>query len=140
MPSKTLTAPFIKNVICPAGSKKVDYFDTDCKGLMLEVRASGGKTFSLRYQDSRGNTRQSRLADASDVTLTQAKTLADKHRNKIAIGIDPAGEKAMMRSVPTFAEFMAERYMPFVKGYKRSWNSDDSYLRNHLLPALGKMH
>ena len=44
-----------------------------------------------------------------------------------------------MRAVPTFADFMAERYMPFVKGYKRSWMSDDSYLRNHLLPALGKM-
>jgi integrase len=45
-----------------------------------------------------------------------------------------------MRAVPTFAEFAAERYMPFVRGYKRSWMSDDSYLRNHLLPALGKKH
>jgi integrase len=35
---------------------------------------------------------------------------------------------------------MADRYMPYVKGYKRSWMSDDSYLRNHLLPAFGKKH
>jgi integrase len=35
---------------------------------------------------------------------------------------------------------MSERYMPYVKGYKKSWNSDDSYLRNHLLPAFGKKH
>jgi len=30
--------------------------------------------------------------------------------------------------------------MPFVKGYKRSWKSDDSYNRNHLLPSFGKKH
>jgi integrase len=30
--------------------------------------------------------------------------------------------------------------MPFVKGYKKSWDSDDSYLRNHLLPKFGALH
>jgi integrase len=30
--------------------------------------------------------------------------------------------------------------MPYVKGYKRSWDTDDSYLRNHLLPKFGRMH
>jgi len=56
------------------------------------------------------------------------------------MGQDPSEAKAELRLVPTFADFMAERYMPFVKGYKRSWMSDDSYLRNHLLPAFGKRH
>jgi integrase len=107
---------------------------------VLEIRASGGKTYYLRYQDSRSKTRQLKLADVRDVTLSQARTLADKARNKIAIGIDPAAEKATQRSVPTFEAFMVERYMPFVKGYKKSWDSDDSYLRNHLLPAFGKKY
>nr|WP_297478023.1 site-specific integrase [Ferrovum sp.] len=35
---------------------------------------------------------------------------------------------------------MEQRYMPYVKGYKRSWQADDSYLRNHLLPAFGKKY
>jgi integrase len=75
-----------------------------------------------------------------DLSLEQARRQADNFRGQIALGIDPAAKKTTMRTVPTFADFMAERYMPFVKGYKRSWMSDDSYLRNHLLPALGKKH
>ena len=56
------------------------------------------------------------------------------------MGDDPFEVKAGLKLVPTFADFMSERYMPFVQGYKRSWMSDDSYLRNHLLPAFGKKH
>ncbi|XXG38887.1 MAG: hypothetical protein WJ129_10055 [Ferrovum myxofaciens] len=50
------------------------------------------------------------------------------------------GKKQVLRQVPTFSEFIEQRYMPFVKGYKRSWISDDSYLRNQLLPIFGKKH
>jgi integrase len=28
-------------------------------------------------------------------------------------------------------------YMPYVKSYKRSWDTDDSMIRNHLVPKLG---
>jgi hypothetical protein len=30
--------------------------------------------------------------------------------------------------------------MTFVKGYKRSWTSDESYLKNHLLLKWGSSH
>lgn len=106
----------------------------------MEVGASGGKTYYLRYQDRRGKTRQLRLADALDVALWQARGLADKARNQIALGTDPCEARVTARQVPTFAEFAADRYMPFVKCYKKSWASDECYLRNHLLPAFGKKH
>lgn len=140
MAKQLITSLIVSSMVCPANQKKIDLFDTLTKGLVLEIRASGGKTYYLRYQDSRSKTRQLKLADVRDVTLSQARTLADKARNKIAIGIDPAAEKTTLRSVPTFEAFMEDRYMPFAKGYKRSWRSDDSYLRNHLLPAFGKKY
>ncbi len=40
----------------------------------------------------------------------------------------------------TLEEFTRERYLPFIKGYKKSWPADDSYLRHHILPVLGKRH
>jgi len=135
-----LTPQFIKTAACPEGKKKVDFFDTDCKGLMLEVRMSGGKTFSLRYQDERGKTRQFRLADAADVTLTQARTLADKRRTQIAMGEDPTEHKALLKRVPTLSVFIHERYLPFVKGYKRSWITDEGLLRNHVEPDWGNRY
>ena len=140
MPVVALTANLIRTATCPAGKGKVDYFDDKRTGLLFEVRASGGKTWYLRYTDTRGMQRQYRIGDATVISLAQARHKATELRGQIALGNDPSAQKAVLRAVPTFADFIAERYMPFVKGYKKSWNSDDSYLRNHLLPSLGKKH
>ncbi len=139
MPTLPLTPKFIKSVSCPAGKRRADFFDAQCKGLLLEVRSSGGKTWYLRYTDQRGIQHQLRIADARDLVLDQVRNQADILRARIALGEDPAAEKAILRAVPTFAEFVAERYLPFAKIDKISWISDDCYLRHHLLPAFGKL-
>ena len=135
-----LTQSRVNEATCPSDKKRADWFNTDCKGLVLEARITGGKTFHLRYQDSRGPTRQRSLADANDVTLSQARSLADKARNQIAMGEDPKEQRATAKALPTFAAFIEERYLPYVKGYKKSWDSDQSYLSNHVLPAFGKKY
>jgi len=135
-----LTADLVKETVCPKERAKWDIFDTNCKGLMLEVRQSGGKTYYLRYTDQRGRIRQMKLADALDITLSQARTLADKARAKIAMGDDPIAKKQAARQVPTFAVFIEQRYLPYVKGYKKAANSDVSYLNNQILPVLGKKY
>ena len=140
MPKTHLTQLFVNNGICPEGKTKVDHFDDQTKGLMLEVRNTGGKTYYLRHQDIRGKARQSRLADTKDVTLSQARDLADKYRSKIAIGIDPREEKATAKAVPTFKSFIEEQYLPFVQSYKRSWSTDVSILKNHLLPRFANRY
>ena len=139
MPNLLLTQKFIQTASCPENKRRIDYFDTQCKGLLIEVRSSGGMTWYLRYTDIRGKQHQYRIADTRDLNLDQARKQVDILRSKIAQGEDPSAEKALLRSVPTFYEFVAERYMPFIKIDKRSWISDDSYLRNHLLPAFGKL-
>lgn len=135
-----LTPALVKNSVCPSEKRKIDFFDTDCKGLMLEVGVTGRKTYYLRYQDERGRTRQMRLADAADVSLTQAKTLANKYRNQIAMGEDPASTKALLKQVPTVSAFIYQQYIPFVKSYKRSWQTDEGLLRNHIEPVWGRKH
>ncbi len=140
VPRILLTTTVVSSTRCPAAVKKIDLFDTKTRGLLLEIRASGGKTYYLRYQDSRSITRQMRLANAYDITLSQARSLADKARSRIAMGEDPADEKRIARAVPTFAEFIDEQYLPYVKTYKRSWTTDISLLKNHLLPRFGKRH
>jgi len=135
-----LTQSRVNEATCPSDKKRADWFDTDCKGLVLEARITGGKTFHLRYQDSRGRTRQLSLADANDVTLSQARLLADKARNQIAMGEDPKEQRATAKAVPTFADFIADQYMPYIKSYKRSWDTDVSLLKNHLLPRFGKRY
>ena len=38
----------------------------------------------------------------------------------------------------TVGEFFTEHYLPYVKSYKRSWGTDLSMIRNHILPRLGE--
>jgi integrase len=136
----TLTQTFVDSLSCRQGKTKDDYFDTKTTGLLVQVLISGRRTYYLRFQNLRKKAVQCKLVDASLVKLSDARILAKKYLAQIAMGEDPFAAKSTLRTVPTFATFMTERYMPFVKGYKRSWDCDDSLLRNHLLPALGKKY
>jgi len=137
MPKVTLTPSLVDKVVCPIGQSKLDLFDTRTLGLMLEVRHKG-KTYYLRYQTTQRKTKQMRLAKVPDVSLAQARQLVQEARTKIAMGEDPAATKAAERKIPTLGEFVRDRYLPYVQGYKRSWKSDETLLRLHILPVFGR--
>jgi hypothetical protein len=40
---------------------------------------------------------------------------------------------------PTLEAFITQQYLPFVKTYKISWDTYESVLRNHAIPALGML-
>ena len=136
MPQVRLTQRFVKGAKCPANQRKVDFFDLASPGFLLEVR-KGGKTFYQRYSDLRGDQRQFRIGSADVLTLTQAKAKARDVLIKIEIGTDPHAERAALRSIPRFRDFASETYLPFARGNKRSWKTDETMLRIHLLPDLG---
>jgi len=140
MPIINLNQQTIKTLTCPLGSKKIVYFDSTCKGLFLEVRESGGRTYYLRFTDERGKSRQLKLGDARDITLGQAKQQADKKRNEIAMGQDPRAAKANLKKIPTASEFIHKVYLPFVEGYKKSWKCDRGLLKNHVEPVWGNRY
>jgi len=106
----------------------------------LETRATGGKTYALRYKDSHGRQCQHKIGDSKSISFDKARNAAQVIRSRVVLGEDPAAEKRTLRMVPTLEEFARDRYMPFVKGYKRSWAKDDSSLRSHILPQFGKCH
>ena len=140
MPRVHLRTAEVGRVLCPPGMGKLNLFDLACKGLMLEVRASGGKTWYLRYTDGRGKQCQVHMGDALFVPLKVARRLAREMQGRIALGEDPQAKAQTLRATPTFASFIEDRYLPYIQGYKRSWKSDDSYLRTQLLPVLGKLY
>jgi len=140
MPIANLTPAFIKSATSAESKSKTDFYDSHCKGLLLEVRVTGGKTYYFHYKDDRGIRRQTKLAAESDISLTQARQLADKARMNIAMGVDPFSVKKSLKDVPTVAAFIADSYLPFVKTYKRSWTTDVSLINNHILPNFGKLY
>jgi integrase len=135
-----LTTEFVQSSKCPLDRKKIEYFDTASKYLSLEIRCSGGKTYYRRYRDSRGRIRQIKLGSVSDISLSDARKLADQIGKQVIMGQDPLEQKAAAKQVPTFSQFIDEQYLPHIKAYKRSWGTDVSILKNHLLPRLGKRY
>ena len=100
---------------------------------MLEVRSSGGKTFYQRYRDSRGRERQFKIGSARVLTVRQARIKARSILAEAVLGKDPQKERELLREIPTLAQFVRDSYLPFAKSAKRSWQTDETVLRIHIL-------
>jgi len=135
-----LTKNFVSDVQCPAGKAKLDVFDIGCRGLMLEVRPTGRAAYYLRYVDARGIQRQHKICDSRDLSLDLARKEADKLRARLAQGEDIKQSKQAHQQVPTISTFIHDRYLPFVQGYKKSWECDRGLLKNHIEPLWGKRY
>jgi integrase len=136
----TITAQFVRSATCPPGRAKIDYFDGGQRGFMLEVRCSGGKTFYQRYRDPKGRERQFRIGPADVLTLSQARQHARKIAAAVILGDDPLVQKELIRAVPRFREFVTESYLPYARACKRSWRTDETLLRMHVMPSIGARH
>lgn len=138
MPRKLLTTQFMDNMADEVPeSRAVYFFDTDITGFALELRSSGKATYYFRYRDATSRVRLARIGLSGNISLEQARNAAAEMKNMVAEGGDPKLELNRHKTVPSFADFAASQYMPHSKARKRSWTSDDSLLRNHILPSLG---
>src|SRR6185503_14402170 len=140
MPRLRLCPAFVRSATCPEGTKKIDFFDTEQRGFLLEVRTSGGKTYYQRYTDKRGRERQFKIGCAIVLPLAAARRKARETVAEALIGEDPQERRAELRTIPTLAELVRDRYLPHVKSYKRSWCTDETVLRIHILPVLGSQY
>ena len=139
MPCVTLTEAFVKNASCPESHRKTDFFDSRYAGFLLEVRKSGGKTYYQRYRDRRGKERQIKIGPSTILALTEARRKGRQIYAQALLGNDPLEEKKHIKLIPAFKRFVEDTYLPFVQRTKRSWKTDETVIRIHLLPSLGKI-
>jgi integrase len=139
MPVVKLDHFTVQTAHCPKGKAKETLYDKAIKGFVLEVRSTGSKTYSLRYRDDHGRQRQYKIGNAADITFDRARKEAIRVRSRVVVGEDPAEERFVTRRIPTIEE-LANRYLEYVRSYKRSHAIDERYLRNHVVPKYGRMH
>tara|TARA_R110000796_G_scaffold86216_2_gene186710 strand:+ start:2650 stop:3801 length:1152 start_codon:yes stop_codon:yes gene_type:complete len=139
MPKKTLTQLFVNQSV-PSSDKKIDYFDTRIQGLVLRIMPSGTKTYSLRYRDLRGRQTERKLCRANVLKLSEVRQQALSILAKLALGEDPFEARRARQKVLTLGAFVKQAYLPYAKSYKRSWSTDESLLRRHILPAIGTLY
>jgi integrase len=127
----------VRNSACPDGARKITFVDSRFPGFLLEVRRSGGKTFYQRYRDSHGRERQFKIGPAHVLTVAEARRKAREVRAEAILGADPQQLRQELRAIPTLRDFIHESYLPHVQNAKRSWKTDETLLRLHILPRLG---
>lgn len=121
----------------PPGVKKKRWFDDKLTGFYAEVRNTGTVSFYVRYPSPNGRTREIHLGRLGDVTLDQARNRAKEIRAAAALGRDPAGERDKLKAVPTFSQFVEQRYLPHAKGRLRSYRDQEAYYRLRLKSLWG---
>jgi integrase len=137
MPVVELNSVFVKAASCPIGQRKIDFFDARQKGFLIEVRCSGRKTYYQRYSEERGRERQFKIGPADVLTFEQARRKGRSVLARAFLGENPQARRQEIRAIPTLNCFATDSYLPFVRTYKRSWHTDETVLRLHVLPSLG---
>jgi len=135
MPVQKLSDDFVATLSCPEGRAHIEYFDTLIKGLYVDVLANGRMAFRVRYRQD-GKKRVHTLGNARLLTVAEARVLARNALRKVIAGGDPKVVDFPIDG-PTIEHFYTQQYLPYVKSYKRSWDTDETMIRNHLVPALG---
>ena len=82
MPVIKITQRSIESLEC-RGSPKTDYFDSETKGLMIQVRSSGRKTFYYRERDAQGKTVQTKIGDAETIRLAMVRRLIEERKKQV---------------------------------------------------------
>ncbi|QBM74390.1 site-specific integrase [Sphingomonas sp. AAP5] len=138
MPKVKLDHAFCLTARCIDGRKKTDYWDTHIRGLVLETRSSGGKTFYFRYVDPHGVQRQHKICVYGDLTVDKVRKEAERLRSDITLGGDPSAKKAEVKATPTYSDLAAD-HLAHAKTYQRSYDTTEMYVRRHILPRWGKV-
>lgn len=140
MPKANLNAAFVRDAVCLGGRGKTDYYDNVITGFILEVRKTGGKTYSLRYHDAYGKQRQHKIGDARAISFEKARQAAEKLRAKVVMGENPAADKKTTRQIPLLEDFINEKYIPHIQAHRRNIASSLGFLKMHVVPRFGRMH
>lgn len=137
MPVTKLDAFTVQTLTCPPDKAKEVYRDTTISGFIVEVHKSGSKTYAYKYRDPNGTQRQFKIASVSQLSFAEAKKEAIRIQSRVVVGKNPQEERKVARTVPTVSQ-LSERYLQYVRTYKKSPEIDERYLRIHLLPKFGK--
>ena len=136
MPKTRLTTRFVGSVQ-PTSGKQVDYYDATVKGFVLRVSPGGKKTWGVFYRRGRSNRRLT-LGDFPRLGLADARQRAREALSRIALGGDPAVDRAADRKAMTFSE-LSTSYLDLHACHKRSGREDARIIRVELLPQWRRL-
>ncbi len=136
-----LTKAFVKRAKCQNGKTKEEYYDKELTGFILEVRSSGAKSFNLRTTVNKKRiSRKVGDAKVMDIEVARIKALklkrALEEQKDILLGKSAKSENKA--STLTLGSFYEAYYLPHIKKHIKSYATNISVFKNHILPKFAK--
>ena len=132
-----LTQVFVKRVECEQDKSKQEFYDNEIKGFFLEVRANKSKTYFLKaIVDKKRVTKK--IGDANVMDIKSARVKALKLKRAVEEGKDIViGRSSKNKSsILTLEAFYEEYYIPYIKMHIKSYETNISVFKNHILPKF----
>lgn len=125
----------------PVIGKDYELRDTIVPGFLCKVTAHGRKIFMLQYRTNWGERRKPKIGQFGELTVDQARSIAQDWLADVRKGNDPSAAKLAGRLAPTFKELCKQ----FIEEYSEPRNkpktveTNQYYIDHYIVPAMGKM-
>ncbi|MCW5627757.1 MAG: integrase arm-type DNA-binding domain-containing protein, partial [Rhodoferax sp.] len=122
-------------------AQAVELRDTVVPGFMCKITPAGRKVFMLQYRTNAGERRKPALGLYGELTVEQARALAQEWMAEVRRGGDPSAAKSAARSASTVKELCGK----FMEDYSRQRNKPStqegyqSVIDRNIVPLLGRM-
>ena len=122
-------------------ARPVELRDTLVPGFLCKITPTGRKVFMLQYRTNAGERRKPALGLYGELTVEQARSLAQNWLSEVRRGGDPAAAKAQALKAPTVKELCTK----FMEDYSKQRNkpsTQDGYqsvIDRNIIPLLGRV-
>ncbi|MHB1203689.1 MAG: tyrosine-type recombinase/integrase [Acidithiobacillus sp.] len=120
-------------------SHDVELRDTVVPGFLCKVTPAGRKVFMLQYRTNSGVRRKPALGQFGELTVEQARSLAQDWLAEVRRGGDPGNQKTEARKAPTIRE-LCTRFMEDHSKLHNKPSTQKSYqyqIDCYIIPAFG---
>ncbi|GBC54728.1 integrase arm-type DNA-binding domain-containing protein [Pseudomonas aeruginosa] len=122
-------------------AQPIELRDTLVPGFLCKITPAGRKVFMLQYRTNAGERRKPALGQYGELTVEQARSLAQEWLAQVRRGGDPAADKAEARKAPTVKELCVQ----FMEDYSKQRNKPStqkgyqSVIDRNIIPMIGRL-
>ncbi len=122
-------------------AKEYELRDTVVPGFLLKVTPAGRKIFMVQYRTNAGERRKPALGRFGELTVEQARSIAQDWLADVRKGKDPGAEKTAARDAPSVKELCKK----FIEDYSKPKNrartveGNQRYMDRHIISGLGNL-
>ncbi|WP_372357112.1 tyrosine-type recombinase/integrase [Xanthomonas sp. NCPPB 3443] len=121
-------------------AQAVELRDTVVPGFLCKITPAGRKVFMLQYRTNTGERRKPALGLFGELTVEQARVMAQDWLAEVRRGGDPGGAKAEARKAPT-VEALCKKFMEDYSKKRNKVSTQEGYqavIDRNIVPLLGR--